>query len=173
MPGDGRPGLIQKLTGAPPAIGPVGVAARIVGGAVLVGLALFWRDPSWRDPLFGLVVMPAIVAGLIALRARRSPAPLRATGPVGHLLNAAVFVPLLALPATVGSALLFYGASMLIAATRRSGGCEVTAISNTFLQRDDEVGCMLFAPVDIAEARLRRPPSSAGLSRGDWRGPRT
>jgi hypothetical protein len=157
------PGLIQKLTGAPPAIGPVGVAARVVVGAVLIGLALFWNDPRWHDPVFGLVVMPAILAGLIALRARRSRAPLRATGPVGHVLNAAVFVPLFALPATVGSALLFYGASMLVAATRRSGGCEVTAISNTLLERDDEVGCMLFAPVDIAEARLRRRPLTSEL----------
>lgn len=163
MPNDDRPGLIYKLTGAPPAIGPLGVAARVVVGAVLIGLALFWRDPAWRDPVLGLAVMPAIVVGLIALRVRRSPAPLRATGPAGHLLNAAVFVPLFALPATAGAAFLFYGASMLVAATRRSGGCEVTAISNTLLDRDDEVGCMLFAPVDIAEARLRRRPSTGRL----------
>jgi hypothetical protein len=82
---------------------------------------------------------------------------LRATGPLGHLANAAVFVPLFAHPATIGTALLFYGGSMLIAAARRAGGCEVTVISNALLNRDDQIGCVLFAPVDLAEARLRRP----------------
>lgn len=45
---------------------------------------------------------------------------------------------------------------MLVAAFRRSGGCEVTAISNALLGRDDQVGCALFAPVDLAEAQVRR-----------------
>ena len=45
---------------------------------------------------------------------------------------------------------------MLVAAVRRSGGCELTAISNAVLDRDDQVGCVLFAPIDLTEARLRR-----------------
>jgi hypothetical protein len=137
-------------------IGPAGVLARLGGGPTFIYLALFWNDPGWADPLVAFVVMPAIATGLLALRARRSPRPLRATRPLGHLANVAVFVPLFAHPATVGSALLFYGGSMLVAAARRSGGCEVTAISNAVLHRDDQVGCVLFAPVDIAEAALRR-----------------
>ena len=96
------------------------------------------------------------MTALLALRARRGAQAVRATGPLGHLANAAIFVPLFAHPATVGSAMLFYGGSMLLAATRRSGGCEVTAISNAVLDRDDQVGCVLFAPLDLAEARLRR-----------------
>ncbi len=75
---------------------------------------------------------------------------------MGHALNLAVMIPLLWLPATAGAALLFVGASMLVAAARRSGGCEVTAISNVVLNRDDQVGCPLFAPLDAAEARLKR-----------------
>ncbi|MGH2989615.1 MAG: hypothetical protein ACRDMA_07090 [Solirubrobacterales bacterium] len=144
-----------------PAIGPLGVAARVVVGLALIGLALFWRDPSWWDAGLGLIVFPAFVFALVALRARRSPAPLRAVGPSGHLLNAVVFVPLFLFPATAGAAFLFYGSSMLVAATRRSGGCEITAISNTLLDRDDQVGCMLFAPVDIAEDRLRRSTATS------------
>jgi hypothetical protein len=155
-------GPIHRLTGAPAALGPVGITARVLGGLLLIGLALFWWDPTWGDAVFGLIVLPAVVVGLLALRARRSPAPLRATGPLGHLLNALMFVPLLVLPATAGGAALFYGASMIVAATRRGGGCEVTAISNTLLERDDEVGCMIFAPVDIIEARLRRAASTSG-----------
>lgn len=137
-------------------IGPIGISARLAVGLGLISLALIWNDSSsWADPLFGLVVMPAAVTGLLGLRAHRTQRPLRATGPLGHLANCAVFVPLFLHPATNGSALLFYGGSMLVQAVRRSAGCEVTAISNAVLDRDDQVGCMVFAPVDLAEARLR------------------
>jgi hypothetical protein len=139
-------------------IGPVGMFARAAVGLTFVYLALFWNDPSWADVAFGLLVMPTVVTALLALRARRTPGPLRATGTLGHLACAAVFVPLFAHPATVGSALLFYGVSLLVAAARRSGGCEVTAISNVHLDRDDQVGCVCFAPIDLAESRLRRSP---------------
>lgn len=130
----------------------------------MIGLAFFWRDPSWWDAALGLIVFPAVVFALVSLRARRSPAPLRAVGPGGHLLNAAVFVALFYFPANAGAALIFYGASMLVAASRRSGGCEITAISNALLDRDDQVGCLLLAPVDGAEASLHRaaPTSDPG-----------
>jgi len=134
-------------------IGPIGVFARVVVGIGFISLALFWRDPSWADPILGLIVMPHIITGALALRARHAKQPLRATGPSGHAANAAVFVPLFAHPATAGAAFLFYGASMLVAAARRTGGCEVTAISNAALDRDDQIGCVLFAPIDVAEAR--------------------
>lgn len=137
-------------------IGPIGAFARVAAGLTCIYLALLWSDPTWSDAFVGLVVMPHVVTGLLALRARRVRRPLRATGPLGHLANAAVFVPLFAHPATSGSALLFYGASMLVAAARRAGGCEVTAISNAVLERDDQIGCVCFAPIDLAEARLRR-----------------
>jgi hypothetical protein len=134
-------------------LGPLGVSARIAVGLTLISLALFWRDPSWTDALIGLVVMPHVVTAALALRARRVKRPLRAAGPLGHAANAAVFVPLFAHPATAGAAFLFYGGSMLVAAVRRTGGCEVTAISNAALDRDDQIGCMLFAPIDFAERR--------------------
>jgi hypothetical protein len=92
------------------------------------------------------------------LRARRRPAGLRATGPAGHALNAAVFAALYATPwyaprlaFTSDAALLFYGASMLLAAARGYAGCEVLAVPNWLLRRDDQVGCVLFAPVDALE----------------------
>ena len=143
-------------------IGPIGALARLAIGVTFILLALFWNDPSLADPLVGLVVMPHVVTGLLALRARHRQRPLRATGLLGHIANAAVCVPLFAHPATVGSALLFYGASMLVAAARRSGGCELTAISNAVLARDDQVGCVLFAPIDLAESRSRRFASEDG-----------
>jgi hypothetical protein len=136
--------------------GPAGLVARVSVGLVLIYLAFFWNDPSWRDPVAGLVVVPAIVTGLLAIRARSSPEPLVATGPVGHLANTAVILAFVLNPATVGTAFLFYGASMLVAAVRRAGDCEVTAISNAVLGRDDQVGCPLFWPVDALEAATRR-----------------
>jgi hypothetical protein len=138
------------------ALGGWGTLARVAVGLLSIYLALFWRDPEWTDAALGLVVMPAVVVAGVLLWTRRRPAPIRATGPIGHLVNLAVLIPLFSLPATAGASFLFYGASMLVAAARRTGGCEVTAISNALLKRDDDVGCPLFAPLDFADARLRR-----------------
>ena len=139
-----------------PRLGTFGIAARIAVGVTLLVLALFWRDPDWIDAVVGLLVMPLLVIAVLSLRTRRDPRPLDATGPVGHCVNALVFVPLLLFSDTAGAAFLFYGTSMLVAAARRSGGCEVTAIANAVLQRDDQVGCVLFAPVDTADAARHR-----------------
>jgi hypothetical protein len=48
-----------------------------------------------------------------------------------------------------------YAATILIATWRGQPGCENTVISNLILRRDDEVGCPLFAPIDMAEAKHR------------------
>ncbi|MGH8878635.1 MAG: hypothetical protein ACRD0P_15040, partial [Stackebrandtia sp.] len=63
--------------------------------------------------------------------------------------------PYYAPPLSVASdaALLFYGASMLLAALRGYAGCEVLAVSNRLLRRDDQIGCILFAPIDHVERR--------------------
>ena len=93
---------------------------------------------------------------------------MRAIGPVGHVVNLAVFGALYATPwyaPSVGftgdAALLFYGASMMLAAVRGYAGCEVMAVSNWLLRRDDQVGCILFAPADALERGA--PPRHPGL----------
>jgi hypothetical protein len=135
-------------------IGPFGTAARIVVGALLLGsvaqghLARGFHPSAWA---LGLVGFPAVLVGLQWLRARRTPAPLKATGPVGHALNLAVFLVLYLLEPTSDAALIFYGASMWLAALRGYAGCEVLAASNWLLHRDDQVGCALFWPVDQLE----------------------
>lgn len=136
-------------------IGSAGRIARAGVGLLFIGLEVFWREPRWWDAPVGLVVMPALVLGAVVLWRERSRSRIRATGPLGHAVNLAVLIPLFLVPASAGAAFLFYGASMLVAAAGRSGGCEVTAISNALLQRDDQVGCPLFGPVDAAEASLR------------------
>ena len=137
-------------------VGPIGRLARLGVGMGFIALALFWRDPDWGDFVLGLVAAPVLVIALMAWRARRTPAPLRAAGLLGHAANLCILIPLFALPATAGAALLFYGASMLMAAARATGACEVTAISNAVLGRGDQVGCPLFWPLDAAEARYPR-----------------
>jgi hypothetical protein len=49
---------------------------------------------------------------------------------------------------------VFYGTSMLLAALRGYAGCEVLAASNWLLGRDDQVGCLVFSPIDHLERRL-------------------
>jgi len=56
------------------------------------------------------------------------------------------------------AAAVFYGASMMLAALRGKAGCEVTAISNWVLGRDDQVGCPVFTPIDSLEHRPNTAP---------------
>jgi hypothetical protein len=148
------------------AVGVWGTAARILLGLVLVGSVLYghatrgWHPVAW---LLGLVVFPAGVLASLGWRARRNPGPMRATGPLGHAVNVAVFLALYltwwyapAVAVLSDAALIFYGASMLLAAARGYAGCEVLAVSNAVLRRDDQFGCAPFWPVDAAEARLTR-----------------
>jgi hypothetical protein len=54
--------------------------------------------------------------------------------------------------------LIFYGLSMLLAALRGYGGCESLAISNWLLKRDDQIGCLVFSPIDYAERKFPGRP---------------
>jgi hypothetical protein len=124
-----------------------------------------WHPLAW---LLGLLVFPAVVLAGQWWRARRRPAPLRATGPVGHAVNLAVFLALYltwwyapAVDVLSDAALVFYGGSMLLAAVRGYAGCEVLAVSNWLLHRDDQVGCAPFGPIDAVEARHTGRPRAA------------
>lgn len=54
------------------------------------------------------------------------------------------------------AALVFYGTSMVLAALRGDAGCEVLAVSNWLLGRDDQMGCVVFSPIDHLERNRRR-----------------
>jgi hypothetical protein len=144
----------HRPTGRQRRIGPIGTTARIVVGTLLLGsvvqghLARGFHPSAW---ILGLVGFPALLVGLQWLRARRTTTRLEATGPAGHAANLAVFLVLYLLEPTSDAALLFYGASMWLAALRDYAGCEVLAASNWLLGRDDQVGCALFWPVDQLE----------------------
>jgi hypothetical protein len=66
-----------------------------------------------------------------------------------------VIVVLVANPYTGPGAMLFYGVTLLVAAWRGQPDCEATVLSNIILQRDDQIGCPTFSPVDAWEARHR------------------
>jgi hypothetical protein len=147
---------INPTTNGRRGIGPVGTAARLLMGALLLGsvvhghLTRGFHPSSWA---LGLTGLPALVLAVQWLRARRKPTPLEATGPVSHALNLAVFLALYLMQATSDAALIFYGTSMLLAGLRGYAGCEVLAVSNWLLRRDDQIGCAVFWPVDYLERR--------------------
>lgn len=154
-------------------IGVIGTAARVIFGlAVLVGGVVGGQVSTIHGQLrtgfepvpvaVGLVAFPAVVLTAQWLRARIAPSRLQLTGPVSTALNLLVFLALFLTPwyarplsFTSDAALVFYGASMLLAALRGYSGCEVTAISNWILRRDDQVGCIVLGPVDAMESRLK------------------
>ncbi len=156
-------------------IGPLGTAARVIVGLGLFGSVTYGHVAGELRPapwVLGLVGFPAVLLGWQRWRARRYPARLEATGPLAQVLNVAVFLALYLTPdyvpalwATSDAALAFYGASMLLAALRGYGGCEVLAVSNWLLRRDDQLGCLLFAPVDYLEGHVQRSVTS---QRGPW-----
>lgn len=163
-----QPGGARRPKAADPAvrtraIGTAGTAARVLIGLVLLGSVVTgeasrgWHPAAW---VLALAVFPAAALAAAWLRTRRHPAGLRATGPAGHAANAVVFAALYATPwyapslsFTSDAALIFYGASMLLAAARGYAGCEVLAVPNWLLRRDDQVGCVVFVPVDALERR--------------------
>jgi hypothetical protein len=140
------------------AIGWIGSGSRAVAGLTLVYFAVLGGDFSWnldwRDVLLGLVVFPGVMLAVGLSAGRYVAGPLRYTGPIAIVLNCIVIVLLLVNPYTGGGAELFYGLSLLVAAWRRQPDCEATVLSNWILRRDDQVGCPIFTPIDLAEARL-------------------
>ena len=160
-------------------IGSIGTTVRVVLGLALLAYGLsggkivvshgqlqFGFEPLGL--ILGVVVLPAVLLIGQSLRARRDPTRLEETGAVGTAINMAIFFALFLTPwyaprlsFTSDAASIFYGASMLLAALRGYGGCEVLAMSNWVLRRDDQVGCLVLGPVDLAERRLsQRQPHS-------------
>ena len=129
------------------AIGPAGTAARILLGGYLVGSVIEAEITGGFTPLLwvvGLLAFPGVLLAAQWARARRGAGRLHATGPVAHLVTVAGFMALTLIPeynraidVTGDAAVIFVGTSMLLAAARGYAGCEVLAISNWLLRRDD------------------------------------
>ena len=153
-------------------IGTIGTVARVLIGLLMLSYGLtggrievmHGKVQTGFDPLsvgIGVVAFPALLIAWQWIRAGTAKTRFEATGPLATTINIAVFIalvltPLYATPLsfTSNAALLFYGASMLLGAVRGYGGCEVLAISNWILRRDDQVGCLVLSPIDDYERRL-------------------
>lgn len=156
------------------AIGPIGTASRAAGGALAVALPIIAWGIAWWDLAASVVAFPLIAGGASALVARvyRRYAPDRLERPdpifdgaacavLAIVIGAATLVTFVT-PADAVAIWVFFGASMLLAAAKGYGGCEVLAIPNLITGRRDQVGCMIYGPIDVAEARRRPTPARAG-----------
>jgi hypothetical protein len=95
----------------------------------------------------GLVVLPALLTLVVALRGRSAP-PLRLGH--GYALGVAVVVVLLAQVFPV-AILVSIGATLLLLGVLGRGGCEVMAVPNLVLRRRDYLICLPFTPIDTWE----------------------
>ncbi|MGH3797937.1 MAG: hypothetical protein ACRDSP_23985 [Pseudonocardiaceae bacterium] len=157
---------MATITVGPRRIGRIGTTVRVVVGlGLLVYVTVGEQAGRWfvlDSWLLGLVGLPALAVAVQWLRARRTPARLDMTGPWGYGISVALFLVLF-LPQWFvpgmfvlwAAGVIFFGASMLLAAVRGYAGCEVLAVSNWLLRRDDQVGCVVFTPVDQWEHRHR------------------
>lgn len=129
-------------------IGPIGTVVRACVG---VGLLIFGiaAEPSLFELLAGFVLLPvAEMAILVALRPSGSER-FHLYGAVGYAVNFGTAGLLLAIWTT--PALLFYGASILLAVVKGYAGCEILALSNLLRRRDDQLACAVFSPIDALE----------------------
>ena len=138
---------------------PVGRLARALTGAVLLGLVGSLALAVAPTALgLGAAVVASLVAfylGLHQLVVRRAARVGRWSGAV--LANGpvvAVFV-LGGVPGRLGVA-TFVGASLLLAAWRADGGCEVLAIPGAVVGPRTHLACLAFTPLDWLERRLTR-----------------
>ena len=141
-------------------IGPIGTASRVVGGVVAIVVPLTVWESTWWDWAAGLLGFPLLAAGAgtaVAALYLREPARSRQIGwGAGLTLVVVVLGSATALtyatPIDGTGVWIFLGASMLLAAAKGYGGCEVLAFANAVNGRQDRIGCPLYAPIDMAEA---------------------
>ena len=136
-------------------IGPVGTVPRLAGAGALIWVAVGQGDGvQWWDAALGLALFPGVVLAAQLLRLRYTRDTLQATNGLGFCLTTGVAAALFLVEATQDAALLFFGSSLVLAALRGYAGCEVLAISNWLLRRNDQVGCLVYSPIDELEAQV-------------------
>jgi hypothetical protein len=144
-------------------IGPLGTAARLVVGLLLVGLIVYGQLSSsgHLTPItwaLGLLGFPALVLAWHFWRIHRNPARFSDAGALSFVLSLALPIALyltgwLVPPLwfTSDTTLIFVGSSLLLAALRGNAGCEFLALSNWLLRRSDQLACAIFTPIDSLE----------------------
>src|ERR687893_265240 len=156
------------LMGSARDIGPIGAASRAAGGLIAIAVPIALSGIGWWDVAAALVALPLITLAANALVTagyeRYAPESLArrhsiCSGPGCALVATVVGVAIalaVATPVTGVAIWSFFGVSMLVAAVRGYAGCEVLAIPNAITGRRDRIGCVLYTPIDAAEARGKR-----------------
>jgi hypothetical protein len=155
-------------------IGPIGTAARVVGGLIAISLPIALGGFGWRDAATALIALPLIAtaAALLVTSVYRRLAPEAlarrgavCSGPacwlIAIVIGASIGIDILTPASGEVAFWVWLGASMLVAAARGFGGCEVLAIPNLMTGRRDQIGCILYTPIDRAEARRAARRSEA------------
>ena len=128
-----------------------------LGGRIVIARGLSELRLDLAALAVGLLAFPVVFLLALWIRSLRDPSPLDATGPRETAINAVLIVVLLgtsAIPSIsfVGYGVsVFYGATMLLAAALGYAGCEVSAVSNWLLRRQDQVGCPVLSPIDAMD----------------------
>jgi hypothetical protein len=150
--------------GSSRAIGWLGTTARVLVGVALLALGIIANGHwiRWWQLALGIVGMPAVTGVAQLLRLKFTSRRLDQTDHLAFCLNCAPWFVLLGVAPTRDATMPFLGSSMLLAATRGDGGCESLAISNWLLRRDDQVGCLVFGPLDRLEAHRRTANLTTG-----------
>jgi hypothetical protein len=149
-------GATRRLTSGR-SIGPFGTVARLGVGAALLVLAfagVLHDGVAWYEGLAGFVGLPVGIVVVQVMAARVVGRRFEATDGLAFWTNFAVGAVLFGVDSTRDIAALFFGSSLILAAARGYAGCEVLAVSNFVLRRQDQVGCVLFSPIDELEARV-------------------
>ena len=148
-------------------IGPIGTAARLVAGLLLVGLIVYGQLSSGHlSPTtwaLGLLGFPTLVLAWHFWRIRRNPARFSDTSALSFVLSLVLPIALYLTGWVVpplwfasDATLIFVGSSLLLAALRGDAGCEFLALSNWLLRRSDLLACAVFTPIDSLEQRGSR-----------------
>ncbi|MDQ4047883.1 MAG: hypothetical protein M3131_00630 [Actinomycetota bacterium] len=151
-------------------IGPIGTVGRIAGGLAAIAVPIALSGITWWDIGGALVALPLLaMLAAVAVDAsyRRHPAdPPRSDQSAAWIRNSLAVAIVLGAGTGLtfvspvdGTAIwAFVGLSLLIAALRGDGGCEVVALPNALVGRRDPIGCVVYAPIDTLEKRWRRSP---------------
>jgi hypothetical protein len=172
--------LLGALTGGRGReIGPIGTTSRAVGGLIAIAVPIALSGIGWWDVAAALVALPLITLAVGALVTagyqRWAPESLArrhsiCSGPACVLVAAVVAIAIalsIATPVTEVAIWSFFGVSMLVAALHGYAGCEVLAIPNAITGRRDQIGCVLYTPIDAAEARAKASrPGQPARARG-------
>jgi hypothetical protein len=153
------------------ALGPIGTAARAIAGGVLILVPIASDGLALWDAFGALVVLPALSVALdrllavgvsrLAAIAGRLASEVTRTWSVHLTALILILASATALtyvtPIDAGAIWLFFGVSLVVAATRGDAGCEAVAIPNAIFRRRERTGCVAFALVDSLETRSGAP----------------